>query len=67
MLRNNIIGAYNVLEVAPQAEVSRVILTSSGATVNGYELEEPYSRLVSKENVELPESWEMVDEFAGVR
>jgi len=64
VLRNNIIGAYNVLEVARQAGVSRVILASSGATVNGYELEEPYSRLVSKDEVELPGSWEMVDEFA---
>ena len=26
--------------------------------------EEPYSQLVSKDDVELPESWEMVDEFA---
>ena len=64
MLRNNIVGAYNVLEVAHQCGVSRVILASSGATVNGYELEEPYSRLVSTDEAELPESWEMVDEFA---
>jgi nucleoside-diphosphate-sugar epimerase len=64
MLRNNIVGVYNVLEAARQAGVSRVILASSGATVNGYELEEPYSRLVSRDEVDLPESWEMVDEFA---
>ncbi len=64
LLRNNIVGAYNVLEVARQSGVKRVILASSGATVNGYELEEPYKRLVSKEPVELPASWKMVDEFA---
>ncbi len=64
MLRNNIIGAYNVLQVALEAGVSRVILASSGATANGYEWEEPYSLLVSKEDVKLPESWEMVDEFS---
>ena len=64
MLRNNIVGTYNVLEVARQAGVSRVVLASSGATANGYELNEPYSLLVSKDDVELPESWEMVGEFA---
>lgn len=64
MLQNNIIGAYNVLEVARQAGVSRVILASSGATANGYELEEPYKSLVSTEDVPIPDSWEMVDEFS---
>lgn len=64
MLHNNIIGAYNVLEVAKQAGVSRVILTSSGATSNGYELEEPYKTLVSEEDLPLPDSWEMVNEFS---
>jgi UDP-glucose 4-epimerase len=64
MLQNNIIGAYNVLEVARQAGVSRVILASSGATANGYELEEPYKSLVSTEDVEIPDSWQMVNEFS---
>jgi nucleoside-diphosphate-sugar epimerase len=62
MLRNNIIGAYNVCEVARQSGVSRVILASSGATSNGYELEEPYKTLISTEDLPLPESWEMVTE-----
>ena len=64
MLQNNIIGAYNVLEVAKQAGVSRVILASSGATSNGYELEEPYKSLVSTEDVPLPSSWDMVGEVS---
>jgi nucleoside-diphosphate-sugar epimerase len=64
MLRNNIIGAYNVLEAARQCGVSRVVLASSGATVNGYELDEPYRRLVSVEEAPPPESWKMIDEFA---
>jgi nucleoside-diphosphate-sugar epimerase len=64
MLNNNIIGAYNVLEVAKQAGVSRVILSSSGATSNGYELVEPYKTLVSEEDLPLPDSWEMVNEFS---
>jgi len=64
MLQNNIIGAYNVLEVAKQTGVSRVVLASSGATANGYELEEPYKSLISTEDVEIPDSWEMVSEFS---
>jgi len=68
MLRNNIVGVYNVLEVARQSGVSRVVLASSGATVNGYERDEPYRRLVSTdENVELPETWQKIDEYAEPR
>ncbi len=62
MLKYNIVGCYNVLEVAKQAGVRRVILASSGATANGYEWEEPYKTLVSKDDVPMPESWEMVSE-----
>ena len=62
MLNNNIIGAYNVCQVALEAGVSRVILSSSGATANGYELHEPYKTLVSTEDLPLPDSWEMVNE-----
>ena len=62
MLKYNIVGCYNVLEVARQSGVSRVILASSGATANGYEWEEPYKSLVSKQDVPLPESWEMIGE-----
>jgi nucleoside-diphosphate-sugar epimerase len=65
MLRNNIVGVYNVLEVARRSGVRRVVLASSGATVNGYEREEPYIRLASGDpDVELPGAWEMIDEFA---
>ncbi len=64
MLQNNIIGTYNVLEVARQAGVKRVILASSGATANGYELEEPYKSLIAVDDVPVPDSWEMINEFS---
>ncbi len=64
MLRDNIVGAYNVLEAAKQAGVKRVILASSGAVANGYELDEPYKSLVSTEDVPVPDSWEMVNEYS---
>ena len=64
MLKYNIEGCYNVLEAAKRAGVKRVILASSGATSNGYELEEPYKSLVSVEEIPLPESWDMVSEHS---
>ncbi|WP_432199878.1 NAD-dependent epimerase/dehydratase family protein [Erythrobacter sp. W53] len=64
MLRDNIVGTYNILETAKQAGVKRVILASSGAVANGYELEEPYKSLVSEKDVALPNSWEMVGEYS---
>lgn len=64
MLRDNIVGTYNVLEVAKKSGVKRVILASSGAVANGYELEEPYKSLVSAEDVPIPDAWDMVDEYS---
>lgn len=64
MLRDNIIGTYNVLEAAKQSRVKRVILASSGAVANGYELDEPYKSLVSTDNHPPPDSWEMIDEYS---
>ena len=64
MLNNNIIGTYNVLQCALDAGVARVILASSGATVNGYELEEPYKQLVAEEPEYIPDKWDLIDEFA---
>src|SRR5688500_16602046 len=45
--RHNLVGAYNVFEAARRAGVGRVIFASSGATVTGYEREEPYASLVA--------------------
>src|SRR4029450_3096283 len=47
--RDNLVGTYHVFEAARRAGVRRVIFASSGATVTGYELEEPYAALVGGE------------------
>src|ERR1051325_9574840 len=47
VLRANVIGTYNVFEAARRAGVKRVIFASSGATVSGWEREEPYRSLVA--------------------
>ena len=49
LLRNNVVGTYNVLEASRQAGVSRVVYASSGSVVSGWEQEEPYQSLVSGE------------------
>ena len=46
-LSANVIGTYNVLEAARLAGVKRVVLASSGSTIRGFELVEPYSSMVS--------------------
>src|SRR5438067_10661491 len=47
VLRTNVVGTYNVFEAARRAGVSRVIFASSGATVSGWERDEPYRSLVA--------------------
>ena len=42
----NVIGTRNVLEAARLAGCKRVVFASSGATVAGWEREEPYRALV---------------------
>jgi nucleoside-diphosphate-sugar epimerase len=46
LLQTNVVGTRNVLEASVQAGVKRVVFTSSGATVSGWEQEEPYKALV---------------------
>lgn len=64
MLRDNIVGTYNVLEAAKQSGVKRVVLASSGAVANGYEQAEPYKSLVSEKEIPLPDKWDMVNEYS---
>ncbi|MBI4611467.1 MAG: NAD(P)-dependent oxidoreductase [Candidatus Rokubacteria bacterium] len=47
ILRHNIVGTYNVFEASREAGVTRIVYASSGATVNRYEQEFPYSALVA--------------------
>jgi nucleoside-diphosphate-sugar epimerase len=47
VLRNNVVGSYNVFEAARRAGVSRVVFASSGAVVSGYEQEPDFAALVA--------------------
>ena len=55
LLPFNVIGTYNVFEAAREAGVKRVIYASSGATISGYEQQEPYTSLSKGES---PGQWD---------
>ena len=53
----NVIGTRNVLEAARLAGCKRVVFASSGATVAGWEREEPYRALVEGRYDDVPADW----------
>jgi len=55
IVRDNVVGTYNVFEAARRAGVRRVIYVSSGATVSDWEREEPYAALVAGRYDEVAE------------
>lgn len=63
----NIVGTYNVFEAARRAGVRRVIFASSGATVTGYEHDEPYKGLAEGRYNDAPPTWSMLTHETPVR
>ncbi len=53
----NVIGTRNVLEAARLGGCKRVVFASSGATVAGWEREEPYRALVEGRYDDVPADW----------
>ena len=53
----NVIGTRNVLEAARLAGCKRIVFASSGATVAGWEREEPYRALVEGRYDDVPADW----------
>jgi nucleoside-diphosphate-sugar epimerase len=66
MLRDNVVGTYNVFEAARRAGVKRVIYASSGATVSGIERDEPYAALTAGHYDEVAE-WPMLTHESPMR
>lgn len=60
LLDTNITGTRNVYQAAIDAGCRRVIFASSGATVSGYELLEPYKSLVEARYDDAPTSWRLI-------
>ena len=67
LLQTNVVGTRNVFEAAANHGVKRVIFASSGATVSGWEREEPYASLVSGRYDDLPDEIELIDEDMATR
>jgi nucleoside-diphosphate-sugar epimerase len=60
VLKNNVIGTYNVFEAAREAGVRRVVFASSGAVISDYELDSPYRELAAGPGQPIPEEWAMI-------
>jgi nucleoside-diphosphate-sugar epimerase len=72
ILAVNVTGTYHVLESARRAGVARVVLASSGATVAGYERDEPWRALATGRYDDLPRAggspaWPVVTHESPVR
>lgn len=63
----NVIGTRNVFDAARLAGVKKVIYASSGATVAGWESEEPYAAMVQGRYDDVPDSWQLIDHEMAVR
>lgn len=63
----NLIGVYNVFEAARQAHASRVIFASSGSTISGWELVQPYRALVNGDYDTVQHPWPMITHETPVR
>ena len=66
LLATNVEGTRNVFEAAVSAGVKRVVFTSSGATVSGWEATEPYASIVNGRYDEVGEI-PMIDEAMATR
>ncbi len=57
LLQTNVVGTRNVVEAARDAGCKRLIFASSGATVTGWEHDEPYKALAEGRYGDVPDSW----------
>lgn len=60
LLQTNVVGTRNVLVAAQEAGCKRVVFASSGATVSGWELVEPYKSIVEARYADAPDEWPMI-------
>lgn len=57
----NVEGTRHVFQATVDAGVERVVFASSGATVAGWENDEPYKSLVEGRYDDLPDTWPLID------
>jgi nucleoside-diphosphate-sugar epimerase len=66
VLRDNVVGTYNVFEASRRAGVKRVIYASSGATVSNIERDAPYAALAAGRYDEVGE-WPVLTHESPLR
>jgi len=66
VLRDNVVGTYNVFEAARRASVKRVVYASSGATVSRIERDAPYAALADGRYDEVAE-WPILTHESPMR
>src|SRR5690554_2122318 len=54
LLHANVVGTRNIFEAARHSGVKRVVYASSGATISGWEREEPYKALAEGRYEDVP-------------
>ncbi len=67
LLRDNVVGTYNVFEASRQAGAKRIVYASTGGVVAGWEREMPYRALVEERYEEAPETWERLNHTSPIR
>lgn len=67
LLQTNVAGTRHVYEAAREAGCRRVVFASSGTTVSGWEIEEPYRSLATGEYANVPAEWPMIDHTMPTR
>jgi nucleoside-diphosphate-sugar epimerase len=67
LLETNVIGTRHVFEAAKEAGVKRVVFASSGATVSGWEQDEPYRSVIEGRYEEAGTEISMIDESMATR
>ena len=60
LLQTNVVGTRNVVEAARDAGCKRLIFASSGATVTGWEHDEPYKAIAQGRYDDVPDAWTMI-------
>ena len=67
LLQTNIAGTRHVYEAAREAGCRRVVFASSGATVSGCEIDEPYRSMTAGDYANVPSEWPMIDHTMPTR
>lgn len=65
--QTNVVGTYNVFEASRHAGVKRVIFASSGATITGWQKEEPYKAIREGRYHDVPATWPMLTHETPIR